>query len=152
MDSPTSLNSSTIVSKPNKAAPVPTASTGSRRLILVALVLGAAFGTWALLEFVIWNHIPGALVGKWVVEGGPQDGATFDFLRNGTMTGRINLQGREGIVRAGVRVEGNILYSTTTNPHTGASETRQQTIEELSRETLILKDGQGARLRLVRAD
>jgi hypothetical protein len=109
-------------------------------------------GTWALFEFVVWNRIPGKLVGKWVVEGGPQDGATFDFFRDGTMTGRINLQGREGIVQAGVRVKGDVLYSTTTNPNTGQPETRQQTIEELSRETLILKDARGSRLRLVRAD
>ena len=112
----------------------------------------AAGGTWAILEFVIWNKLPAELVGKWVVQGGEQDGATFDFYRSGAMVGRINLRGKEGIVNAGVRVEGKTLFSSTTNPHSGKEETRQQTIVKLDDTSLILRDDRGQLLKMERAD
>jgi uncharacterized protein (TIGR03066 family) len=119
-------------------------------LLALCLVL-AAVGSWALFEFVIWSRIPAALVGTWVVEEGEQEGATFDFSRNGTMTGRINMQGREGIVNARVRVEGDILFSTTKNPSTGQELTRAQRIQELTDQELVLEDERGQVLKMRRA-
>jgi hypothetical protein len=122
-------------------------------VLLAALcVLVAAGTTWALLEFVIWARVPGALVGKWVVEGGEQDGATFDFFRGGTMLGHINLQGREGIIEARVRVQDGTLLSTTQNPNTGRDETRAQKIRSLTARELVLEDDRGHTLRMTRAD
>src|SRR5262245_22675929 len=89
-------------------------------------VLLAAVGTWALFEYVIWNTTRPALVGKWVVVQGPQDGATFDFFRNGTMVGRVNLDGQEGRVEARIRVEEDRIYATTRHPATGEELTRVQ--------------------------
>lgn len=123
-----------------------------RRFLLVLLAVGVAAGTWAFFEFVVWNRLPPDLVGKWVVQGGEQDGATFDFFRNGTMVGRINVHGKEGIINAQVRVEGNTLHSTTTNPNTGAAETRTQTIESLTNTALVLQDDRGQRLIMERAE
>lgn len=123
-----------------------------RRFLPLALAAAAAIATWLVFEFVVWNKIPSGFVGKWVVEGGPQDGATFDFFRNGTMFGRINFQGQERIVHAKVRIDGDVLYSTTTNPNTREPETRKQTIQSLTDDTLILQDPRGGKLRLVRAE
>ena len=124
----------------------------SRIWILAGVVLLTGCGAWAFAEFVVWNRLPTELVGKWVVEGGEQDGATFDFYRGGTMVGRINVNGREGIIKASVAVEDNRLLSTTQNPNTGATETRSQTIVQLTKTQLILRDDRGNDLRMVRAD
>jgi uncharacterized protein (TIGR03066 family) len=118
-------------------------------VLLAALTAGA---TWALLEFVVFSRIPHDLVGKWVVERGEQEGATFDFFRNGTFTGRMNVQGNEGIVEGRVHVEGAKLLTTTRNPHTRKDETRTQTIKTLTREALVVEDDRGEVLRMKRAD
>lgn len=118
----------------------------------LVILVATAGATWALFEFVILSRIPGALVGKWVVEGGEQDGATFDFYRDGTMRGRINVGGKEGIIHARVRVEGDKMHTTTRNPSTGKDETRTQTIRSLSERELVLADDRGEVLRMTRAD
>jgi uncharacterized protein (TIGR03066 family) len=126
-------------------APARAAGGHSRwRWALLALCLLVPFGgTWAAFEFVVWNRLPGALVGKWVVTEGEQEGATFDFYRGGTMVGRINMKGREGIVEARVRVEDKTLFITTTNPFTHQEETRTQAIRVMTGTELVLEDGEG---------
>src|SRR5262249_33695666 len=114
-------------------------------------LLFAAAGTWAAFEFVILSKLPRELLGKWVVVGGEQDGADFDFYRNGTMRGRLNVKNREFTIDARVRVEDGILYSTTTNPNTGQAETRKQTIVTLTDRSLVLRDDRGGLLKLERA-
>ena len=104
------------------------------------------------LEFVVWNKLPPELVGKWVVQGGEQDGATFDFYRSGAMVGRINLRGKEGIINAQAAVDGDVLLITTQNPQTRRDETKKQTIKTLSATQLVLQDDQGNRFRMERAD
>jgi uncharacterized protein (TIGR03066 family) len=118
-------------------------------VLVVAVVAG---GTWAASEYWLWSPIPSQLVGKWVVEGGEQDGATFDFFRNGDMVGNINLSGRAGIIKARVRVQDNLLFSTTRNPNTDQDETRTQKIITLTERDLILEDDRGQQLKLHRAD
>jgi hypothetical protein len=145
--------------KPSPTAPAPRKSdqvakvkSPPRRWPIVALcVIVAGGGTWALCEFVIWNKLPAELVGKWVVEGGPQDGATFDFFRGGTMEAHLNFQGKEGIIKASVAVDGKALLTTTRNPNTGQNETRSSIIRELTARSLVLEDEQGAVYRMVRA-
>jgi hypothetical protein len=58
-------------------------------------LLLSAGGAWAVFEFVVWNRLPAELVGKWVVEGGAQDGATFDFSRSGNLEAHLNNKGME---------------------------------------------------------
>jgi uncharacterized protein (TIGR03066 family) len=120
-----------------------------RRVLLVLCFVGAALGSWALFERLMPNKLPAELLGKWVVQGGEQDGATFDFYRNGTMVGRVNVQGREGIINASVRVEDNVLFATTVNPHTKAEDS---TILRLDAAELVLEDDRGQRLRMQRAE
>src|ERR1700688_1552307 len=91
--------------RPRPGTPVPRRSLRSILIVAVcALLVGA--GTWALFEFVIWNTTPAALVGKWVVMEGPDEGGTVDFHRNGTMVAKVNQGGFEGIINAVIRVEG----------------------------------------------
>jgi uncharacterized protein (TIGR03066 family) len=134
------------------AQPQPATSGASpwRWAIPVLCLVVAAASTWAAFEFVILTKLPRELLGKWVVVGGDQDGATFDFYRNGTMRGRINVRGREGLIDARVKVEDKVLYSTTTNP-SGIEETRTQTIVTLTEKDLVLQDDRGQLLRLERA-
>lgn len=121
------------------------------KLFLVLLCLGIAGATWAGLEFVVWNNVPRNLVGKWVVVGGPQDGATFDFHRSGKMVGRVNMRGKEAIISARVRVEGDQIQSTTVNPMTGKDETRTLHIRVLTDTNLIIDEPDGKSMSLRRA-
>jgi hypothetical protein len=118
-------------------------------LVLCALLVGA--GTWVLFEFVIWNTTPPALVGKWVVTEGPQEGATFDFYRGGTMRGVMNVGGKEGIINARVRVEDKKIFSTTQNPHTRRDDTHALIIRTLTEMNLVVEDEQGNLLKMERA-
>jgi uncharacterized protein (TIGR03066 family) len=120
--------------------------------VLGATLLLAGCGGWVFAEFVLWNKLPSELVGKWVVEGGEQDGATFDFYRGGTMVGRVNLNGREGTINAQIEIQDDRLLATTKNPNTGAMETRTQRIVQLTRTRLVLRDERGNVLYMTRAD
>jgi len=127
-----------------------TPSKGRWPIILLLTVI-AFCGTWALFEFVIWNTLPGPLVGKWVISAGEQEGATFDFQRNGVMIGRINMHDREAIIDAHVRVTGSTLYITTHNPSTGEAQTKMQTIKTLTAHNLTLEDERGNIFEMKRA-
>ncbi len=127
-------------------------SAGSQLWVFPALVLLVAGGTWAFFEFVVWNRIPSELVGKWVVTGGPQDGATFDFYRSGTMVGHLDHGGRLAIVNSAIRLEGDKLYSTTRHPQTGAEMTVVQTIRTLTPRSLVVADEKGNLLTMERTD
>jgi hypothetical protein len=120
--------------------------------VLGLVLLAACVGTWAVFEYVIWNKVPSELVGNWVVQGGEQDGATFDFYRNGTMLGRVNMRGQMGYVNAEIRVEEKQLYSTTEHPKTKELQTRVQLIRTLTTRQLVLEDEKGELLRLERAE
>jgi uncharacterized protein (TIGR03066 family) len=119
-------------------------------LVLVGLL--SAGGTWALFEFVVWNRVPTALVGKWVVTEGPDEGGTVDFYRNGTMVAKVNNGGMEGIIEARVRVEGDKIHVTTRNRETGEEGVRVQTIKVLDAHRLVLQDERGMSVNLERTD
>src|SRR5262249_39734810 len=98
-------------SQPERRRSPGAASPGSSggHWLLRGLCLLAALGPWLFLEFVVWNRLPAGLVGKWVVQGGEQNGATFDFYRGGTLQGRLNFGGKEALLNASVAVEGERL-------------------------------------------
>ena len=137
--------------QPNPAAAHARPTSWKRLAALGLCLLLAAGGTWAFMEFVVWNKLPPELVGKWVVQGGEQDGATFDFYRNGTMVGRINNRGMEGVIDARVAVDGELLLITTQNPRTKGDETKKHTIKTLNGQQLVLQDEQGNVFRMERA-
>jgi uncharacterized protein (TIGR03066 family) len=111
----------------------------------------AGVGTWALFEFVLSSRVPSELVGKWVVKGGPDDGGTIDFRRNGTMVAQVNNGGMLGVIEARVRVAGKKLFVRTTNQETGEEGMRVQTIKTLDEHNLVLEDELGMSVRLEKA-
>jgi hypothetical protein len=134
---------------PSVAAP-PRSRRG--RMLLVVSALGLCAATWAFFEFVVWNKLPSALVGKWVVMEGPDEGGTVDFYRNGTMVAVVNNRGLKGIMKARIRVEGKNIHVTTTHQLTGAEGTRVQTIRVLDAQYLVLEDERGVSVKLERAN
>jgi uncharacterized protein (TIGR03066 family) len=133
--------------------PAPAGIASRWKWLLLGLAALLAFaGTWWVCERFVWARVPSELVGKWVVTEGPQEGATFDFYRGGTMVGTVNAGGKEATIDARVRVEGKMIYSTTTNPHTGRDETRVLTIRTLTARQLVVEDQQGQVLKMERAE
>jgi uncharacterized protein (TIGR03066 family) len=121
-------------------------------LVLGLCLLLAGGGTWAAAEFFFFSKLPPELVGKWVVRGGPQDGATFDFFRGGSMEAHLNNNGMEVVIKARATLEGKTLLTTTQNPHTKQDETTTSTIRELTRDTLVIETKQGEVFRMTRAE
>jgi hypothetical protein len=134
------------------ARPIAVHGSGIRRLFLGALMLLTAGGVWVFFEFVVWNRVPSELVGKWVVVGGPQDGATFDFFRNGTMEGNVNFRETNKPFYAVIRVEGKNIYTTTNHPLTGMEDTQVKVIRTLTAKQLVIEDEQGTVTQLERAE
>jgi uncharacterized protein (TIGR03066 family) len=110
----------------------------------------AAGATWAVFEVVVWSKVPAELVGKWEVQGGPQDGARFEFSRNGKLEAHFNDRGMDRPLYGTVAVDGGRLHITTRNPHTQLDETRSCAIREMSGKTLVVEFEKGELYRMVR--
>jgi hypothetical protein len=119
--------------------------------VIALVVLLTAGGTWAAFEFFIFSSLPPELVGKWVIEGGPQDGATFDFSRNGTVEAHFNGNGMEHVLKGKAAVDQKQLLITTENPHTKQDETRTCVIRELTERTLVVEFPGGEVFKMTRA-
>jgi uncharacterized protein (TIGR03066 family) len=87
--------------------------------------------------------IPQLLVGKWDVIGGLQDGATFEFSRDGAVLAHLNAAGQLAVLKGKVAVESKKLLITTRNPKTGLDETKSFVIRELNESTLVVESEQG---------
>jgi uncharacterized protein (TIGR03066 family) len=123
------------------------------RWALIALcLLVAGGGTWAVFEFFVWPKIPPELVGKWVIEGGLQDGSTFDFSRNGDLEAHLNVNGMEHILKGKAAVEDKKLHITTRNPNTKQDETQTCVIRELTKTTFVVEFSKGEVFKMVRVD
>jgi uncharacterized protein (TIGR03066 family) len=115
-------------------------------------MLLAAWATWAFFEFVVWKRLPAELVGTWEVQGGPQDGAIFDFRRNGSMVAKVNDRGMVGTTYATIRVEENKLFSTSKHSMTGEEKTSVMVIRTLTADEFVVEDAQGKLWRMRRTD
>ena len=139
--------------RPVPVLPAKPSGNNARRIILLGFGMLLAFGaTWALMEFVVWNKLPSALVGKWVVKDGEQEGATFDFFRDGRMIANINNRGNHDIINAQVTVDGELLLITTQHPVTKAEMTKKFLVKTLSANYLVLDDEQKVTWRMERAN
>jgi hypothetical protein len=124
--------------------------------LLCVLVAGGV--TFALFEYVILSKVPRAMLGKWVVievSGNKEDnkgmeGATLEFFRDGTMIGKVNMSGKEGIIKARVRANEKTLWSTTTNPMTGKEDTDVQSIVTLTDTEFVTEDNKGTVIKMQR--
>jgi hypothetical protein len=130
-----------MAGSPKNAAPQSPATPERRfpRIVVLALcLLLAAAGTWAVMEFVVWNKLPSDLVGKWIATG--KQVATLEFSRNGTMVGRFNVEGKLHVVEARVAVENQTLFITTRDTQGKNELTTKQTIKSLNSNELVLQD------------
>jgi hypothetical protein len=121
-----------------------------RWAIITMCVLLAFGGTLAFSEYFVFSKIPAELVGQWVVQGGPQHGATFDFSRRGTLEAHFNGQGFDHPLNGTIAVEDKLLRITTRNPHTNRDETRTCIIRELTAESLIVEFEKNETFKMVR--
>lgn len=115
--------------------------------LVIALVAGATF---ALFHFVIWNRIPHQMAGTWLIPEGELKGATLEFLRNGTMVGIVNIDGKEGRIRGKIDVEEGKLHITTIHPVTFKEHTDTQTIQSLTDDEFVIVDKKGTVIRMER--
>jgi uncharacterized protein (TIGR03066 family) len=115
-------------------------------------LLCAGGGAWAFMEFVVWNKLPGKLVGSWEVVQGPPEykEAVFEFHRSGKMVGRLNDNEKLRIMNAVVSVEGDNLHIKTRRPRSGEEHVSVQTIRTLSETELVLADERGRVMKMAR--
>lgn len=118
--------------------------------LLVACFLVGGVGTLYVFDNYVWAKVPAEMVGKWGVDGGPQDGATLVFSRDGTLVATVNVNGKKGIIQSQVRVNGKKLTITSTHPITNEQKMQTQWIEKLTDRELILKDESGVTFKMVR--
>ena len=140
---------------PSSTRTAPSSSTG-HRLVALALAVLAAAGSYAVFHFYILARVPHAMVGTWVVMDVKNSGSAranealkggkLEFRRNGTMIGKVNMDGSEGTIKASVEVEGDILRITSVHPRTGESATDVQTIRTLERDHFVIENRQGTML------
>ena len=126
-----------------------------KRWVVLGLATSlVAGGTWALMEFVVWNKLPGELVGTWEVVLGPPEynEAVFEFYRSGKLVAHMNDNGNLRTMNAEVRVEADKLFITTRRPSTGEEKTVVQHIRSLSATRLVVEDQQGSRMSMKRVD
>jgi hypothetical protein len=112
----------------------------------------ATGGTWALMEFVVWNKLPSELVGTWEVVQGPPEykEAVFTFYRDGKLVGRLNDKGNLRIMNAQVDVNEYKIYITTRQPSTGKEYVSVQSIRTLNEREVVVADAHGSIMKMTR--
>jgi len=116
---------------------------------LLCLLISAG-GTFALFEFVILSRLPRAMLGKWLVIEGEMEGATAEFSRKGTTIWKVNMKGKEAIIKGRVEVDEKTMRITTTNPMTNEPVTDTQTILTLTENQLVIEDQKGTVIKMER--
>jgi hypothetical protein len=131
--------------KKNQNAGSPSMATNSRPnfgrppgwLLLLVIFAVVGLSTYFFCERFLFVRVPLAIAGKWGVEGGPQDGATLHFHRNGAFTATVNVQGKEGVIQARVEVVDERIHIFSANPHTGKEEVQTHLIKSLTAEEMV---------------
>jgi uncharacterized protein (TIGR03066 family) len=129
-------------------------------LMLRGIVCMASFGLLLLISTgsgqgqphgkQVETKLPKDLLGKWVVVEGPLKGAAFEFFPDGKMLAKLNIEGKELIINATVRVENKQLLSTTKNPQSGKEDTRVLPIRTMTSTEFVVEDDQGKLIKMQR--
>jgi hypothetical protein len=128
-------------------------------LVLLCIMLTAGV-SYAVFHFFVLSRIPYQLVGTWVVlevkskgVANPDEslkGGRLEFRRDGTMIGTVNMDHKEGTIKATVEHEGATLRITSVNPLTGQAVTDVQTIRTLEGDRFVIEDRNGTVLTMER--
>jgi hypothetical protein len=131
-------------------------SAKMRWLVALTFIALVGAGVYTILHFYILTRVPLAMVGTWVVMevktkgGGKIDeslkGGRLEFRRDGTMIGKVNMDGKEGTIKGTVEVEGQTLRITSVNPITGQPVTDVQAIRTLESDQFVIEDRNGTML------
>jgi hypothetical protein len=120
-----------------------------------ACLFVAAIATYGLIDYVLFPRIPSELVGKWRVQGGPQDGVTLQFQRNGDFEARLEFGGKEGGVHGRAELDNaddKKLRIVSTDSRTKRKITKIHIIRSLTENELLLEDPTGTVSKLVRLE
>jgi hypothetical protein len=136
--------------EPVQVRPAPWLPSWLVALTFIAII-GA--GSYAVFHFFILTRVPRAMLGTWVVvdvttaAGAKGDealmGGTLEFRRDGTMIGTINMDGKEGKIKATVEVDEETMRISSVNPSTGQKVTDVQTIRTLDGDRFVIEDRKG---------
>jgi uncharacterized protein (TIGR03066 family) len=121
-------------------------------LLVAGCFILAGVATYVIAENYLVTRIPEALVGKWRVVGGEQDGVTLEFHRNGSFQARVSRGGKEGAVYARVEVDDKQLHIISADPQTGREEAKTHIIRTLTETEMLLEDPRGVTSRMVRLE
>jgi uncharacterized protein (TIGR03066 family) len=135
---------------PKKVTPQPGGPWLPKWTMPILCFFGSAAGTIALFEGVLLGEIPAMMQGKWVVVEGELEGASLEFLRDGSMIGTIKADGKEAAIKGKVHMAGDGFRLTTSNSPNGIEVTDEQTILDLSDEQLVIQDRRGEVLKMTR--
>jgi uncharacterized protein (TIGR03066 family) len=140
--------------RPATAAPAPAKPVRRWRWWLGIAVCFALAGvaTYVVAENYLVTRIPEALVGKWRVVGGEQDGVTLEFHRNGAFQATLHRDGQAGVVHARVEVDDKKLHIISEDPKSGKTDTKTHIIRELTENEMVLEDPRGVTSRLRRLE
>jgi uncharacterized protein (TIGR03066 family) len=106
-------------------------------LAVIGVIAGVSF---AAFDFIIPGRLPPELVGKWRVEGGPLQGMTIEFKRDGSMNSRAFVDGKQWQMSGTAEVDGKTLRTTAENPFTHKMDTGSQTIISLTESEFVTED------------
>ena len=109
----------------------------------------------ATTAFAAWDYfhckLPPEIVGKWVVEEGPQFGGSFEFFRSGSLVIRLKNKEKEFVHRIHVTLEDKALVSDERRPGNFLHPISTYVIQELTPTNLILEFEEGEVLKMTRA-
>jgi hypothetical protein len=114
--------------------------------------MAAGMVSFVLFEYGLPGKVPDALVGKWLVRGGAQDGVTLEFRHNGAFRALVSRNGQMGVVEGRVEADENALHIFSVNPHTRREELKMHIIKKLTYEEMVLEDPAGICSTLVRME
>ena len=124
-------------------------------LIAFVILLLSFFGTYYLVEIVLWPRVPSTLVGQWRAQGVGADNVTLEFLPDGTFEARAKSGDESAVVHARAQTDDadhKKLHIISVNPLTQKQETRTHIIHTLTKTELVMEDPAGQVTRFVRVD
>ena len=120
-------------------------------LLLSACALFAAGSGLAAWDYFRCK-LPPEIVGKWVVEEGPQFGGSFEFFRSGSLVIRLKNNNKEFVHRIHVDLIDKALVTNEPRRADFLHPVSSYVIQELTPNTLILEFEEGEVLRMSRAN
>jgi uncharacterized protein (TIGR03066 family) len=112
--------------------------------------LGSIGGTIAVCEWFFVGAIPSLLQGKWLVVEGELEGATLEFLKDGTLIGSLPTGGKEASFEGTVHMQGDGFRFRLKASFPDIAVAKDHTILDLTDQQLVIQGGDGEVLKMTR--